>query len=223
MDCGVLLEELAGTDALQNPYTLRYRDAGRKRNEGVHMIRRNFNFKDVDIIVVPALGDTLFEYGAIRLGEYRMTVLWGPYQMVYKAIDMVFGTLKVHTMDSISRLRRVRYPSRGQAPAVSASRLNSDYRINQWKHTQEIIKKLKQILPITSIRIVGSFTTKKETPGDIDCIIFIKTEEKSQNAKWAIDLTIAPDNDYGKKVLFETEEWVKQKYGIKKSPTIKLI
>ena len=101
--------------------------------------------------------------------------------------------------------------------------LNSQYRINQWEHAEEILRKLRKILPVTSVHIVGSFTTGKKTPGDIDCIVFIKTEEKSKNNKWAMDLTIAPDNDYGKQVLLETEEWVERKYGIKKSPTIKLV
>lgn len=81
---------------------------------------------------------------------------------------------------------------------------------------------MEKFLTIKAIYLVGSFTTQKKSPGDIDVIIYVETEEKLKNSKWAIDFMISPNNAYGKKVLTETEEWVKKKYGLKKSPTIKL-
>ena len=100
--------------------------------------------------------------------------------------------------------------------------LNSEFRSNQWRQAEKFLKLIEKALPIKSIYLVGSFTTKKKTPGDIDIIVYLETKEKLENSKWAIDFTISPDNAYGKKVLQETEEWVKRKYGIKKSLTIKL-
>lgn len=40
--------------------------------------------------------------------------------------------------------------------------------------------------------------------------------------KWAVDLTIAPDNKYGRSVLKDSDKWVKEKYGLGKSMTIKI-
>lgn len=101
--------------------------------------------------------------------------------------------------------------------------LKTKYRREMWKQSQEIVKKLTEVLPITSVHVLGSFTTKKERPADVDFIVFCKTKEKKKSAKWSADITIAPDNDYGKFVLEDADKWVKEKYGLKKSTTIRII
>jgi len=53
--------------------------------------------------------------------------------------------------------------------------------------------------------------------------VFYKTKETKKHAQWSADITIAPDNKYGKWVLEDADKWVKEKYGLKKSLTIKLI
>ena len=81
---------------------------------------------------------------------------------------------------------------------------------------------MEKTLPIKSIYLLGSFVTKKKTPGDIDIIVYVETKENKNNSKWAIDFTIAPNNLYGKKVLEETDVWMKKKYVLKKSEKIRL-
>ena len=83
------------------------------------------------------------------------------------------------------------------------------------------MSKLEKILPISSVHVLGSFTTKKTRPADVDFIVFVKTKEKG-NKKWAVDLTIAPDNEYGNSVLKDSDKWVKEKYGLRKSTTVKI-
>ncbi len=90
-----------------------------------------------------------------------------------------------------------------------------------WMGAGEILHALKNVLPVSSVHVLGSFTTKKTRPADVDFIVFVKTKEKGQR-KWAVDFTIAPDNKYGKFVLKDADKWVKEKYGLKKSTTIKL-
>lgn len=46
--------------------------------------------------------------------------------------------------------------------------LQSKYRKEMWKHAQNIIKKLRKDLPISSVYLLGSFTTKKKRPADVD-------------------------------------------------------
>lgn len=91
-----------------------------------------------------------------------------------------------------------------------------------WRRTQEIIEKIEKMLPVTSIHVLGSFTTKKTRPADVDFIVFCKTKESKERAAWSVDLTIAPDNEYGTFVLEDADQWVKEKYGLKKSTTIRL-
>ena len=90
-----------------------------------------------------------------------------------------------------------------------------------WAGAEKILHALEKVLPVSSVHVLGSFTTKKTRPADVDFIVFVKTKEKSHR-KWAVDLTIAPDNKYGRFVLKDSDKWVKEKYGLKKSTTIKL-
>lgn len=85
-----------------------------------------------------------------------------------------------------------------------------------WEHTKEIIEKIEKILPVTSIHILGSFTTKKSRPADVDFMVLCKTKENKKTDKWSIDLAIAPDNEYGAYVLEDADKWVKEKYGLEK-------
>lgn len=99
--------------------------------------------------------------------------------------------------------------------------LNSKRRKVMWKNSQQVLKKLEKILPISSIYLLGSFTTAKRRPQDIDTIILLKT--KSNNGEnWAVDFQLVPDNEYGEWMLNECRKWMKYKYGARKSAIIKL-
>lgn len=75
--------------------------------------------------------------------------------------------------------------------------LKSEYRKEMWENSKKIIKKIKKTLPISSAHLLGSFTTKKRRPADVDFILLLKLKEKNENSKWSVDLVLAPDNKYG--------------------------
>lgn len=100
--------------------------------------------------------------------------------------------------------------------------LKTQYRKEMWKNSEPVLKKLEKILPISEIYLLGSFTTAKVRPQDIDVIIFLKTKPKNKKEVWSVDFQLVPDNEYGKWMLKESEKWVKRKYGAKKSAVIKL-
>ena len=107
-------------------------------------------------------------------------------------------------------------------PTIPKELLNSKYRKEMWKHYKKVVKKLEKILPISAIHMLGSFTTAKIRPQDIDVVIFLKTKPTKKNEKWSVDFQLVPDNRYGKWMLDESTKWMKHKYGAKKSRLIKL-
>jgi len=100
--------------------------------------------------------------------------------------------------------------------------LNSRHRNELWKNADKIIKKLENVLPISSVYLRGSFAAQKKRPADVDFIILLKTKETNPRAKWSVDFVIVPDNKYGAFVLDDATKWMKQKYGAKNSAVIKL-
>lgn len=100
--------------------------------------------------------------------------------------------------------------------------LNSRYRKEMWKNSVSILKKLEKVLPVESAYLLGSFTTKKKRPADVDVILILKIKGSRENEKWSLDFVVAPQNDYGKFVVEDAQKWMKQKYGIKKSAFVKL-
>lgn len=100
--------------------------------------------------------------------------------------------------------------------------LDTKYRKELLKKLQKTIKKLEKVLPISSIYLLGSFTTAKRRPQDIDIIVLLKTKSKNKNEEWSIDFQLVPDNKYGGWMLSECKKWMKYKYGLKKSAVIKL-
>lgn len=100
--------------------------------------------------------------------------------------------------------------------------INTKYREEMWNNAQKILKSLEKILPISSAYLLGSFTTPKKRPADVDFILLLKIKENKKNSKWSVDLVLAPENKYGDFVLNDAKKWMKQKYGAKKSAVIKL-
>lgn len=99
--------------------------------------------------------------------------------------------------------------------------ISSRYRKEMWDNATAILKKLEKVIPITEAYILGSFTTKKSRPADVDFILLLKTSLQ-KNAKWSLDLVFAPDNAYGKFILEDADKWVKEKYGLNKSTMIRI-
>jgi hypothetical protein len=100
--------------------------------------------------------------------------------------------------------------------------LTSKYRKEMWKNVERTIKKIDSTMKISSIKVIGSFTTKKRRPADVDFLILLTTKNKKKNEKWSCDLVISPDNKYGRKVEEDALKWMKQKYGSNKFKAINL-
>lgn len=100
--------------------------------------------------------------------------------------------------------------------------LSSRYRREMWRNTSRIVKKIEKTLPISSAHLLGSFTTKKKRPADVDVILLLKTKDENANGNWSLDLVIVPDNKHGDLVVEDAKKWMKQKYGAKKSAFIQL-
>src|SRR3989344_6046149 len=92
--------------------------------------------------------------------------------------------------------------------------LNSPYRRELWENSKGFIRKVEKIIPISSLHLLGSFTTKKKRPADVDFILLLKTN-KNNNSNWSVDIVLAPDNKHGDFILEDAKKWMKQKYGAK--------
>jgi hypothetical protein len=99
--------------------------------------------------------------------------------------------------------------------------LRSAYRKEAWQNAQSILLAMKNILPITEVHLLGSFTTKKKRPADVDFILLLKTK-KRRKTQWSLDVVVAPDSRHGQLVLDDAKKWMKQKYGAKKSMVLRL-
>ncbi|HEY4523258.1 MAG TPA: hypothetical protein VJK04_00070 [Candidatus Paceibacterota bacterium] len=99
--------------------------------------------------------------------------------------------------------------------------LKSSYRREMWVNAENIIRKIEKVLPISSMHLMGSFSSTKRRPADVDFIVMLKASTKLKNAKWSLDLVIAPDNEHGKALLEDNKKWMKQKYGAKKSGVLR--
>ena len=99
--------------------------------------------------------------------------------------------------------------------------LSNKYRKETWKAVSEVIKNVQKVLPISSLEIMGSFTTKKKRPADVDFIVLLKTKKNSK-LKWSIDFVMAPDNKHGEEVSKDARKWMGQKYGKRNFELVKL-
>lgn len=101
--------------------------------------------------------------------------------------------------------------------------LNTKQRREMWKNAKIVLGKIEKVLPVSSVHLLGSFTTAKIRPQDVDVIVLVSTKSKGKKKeKWLVDFQIVPDNDYGEWMLEECRKWMKHKYGAKKSAVIKL-
>lgn len=100
--------------------------------------------------------------------------------------------------------------------------IKSRYRKEMWKNSEMIIKALESIVPVSSIHLRGSFTTRKRRPADVDFIVLLKTGKSSSKSRWSVDFVVVPDNKYGDEVVKDATIWMKQKYGSRNSAVVRL-
>ena len=122
----------------------------------------------------------------------------------------------------ISNPKNLIFKSTFQNSLLPKKLLTSRYRQEMWGKAQRILKKLEKTLPISSAYLLGSFTTKKRRPNDVDCILLLQMKENNKSSKWSVDIVFAPENRYGRYILDDVRTWMKQKYGSKKSAVIRL-
>lgn len=105
---------------------------------------------------------------------------------------------------------------------IPAILLRSKYRKRMWEESSKILRKLEKVIPIEEAYVLGSFTTKKSRPADVDFMILLKVKESDPEATWSVDLVIGPNNSYGKFVQEDAEKWVRQKYHLKGYTMVRL-
>ena len=106
--------------------------------------------------------------------------------------------------------------------AVPRRLLRSKYRKTLWSQAQQVLQALERSIPVSRAYVLGSFTTKKRRPADVDLIILLQTPKKSRAKNWSVDLVLTSEGDHGNWVLEDARKWMKQKYGARKSAVIKV-
>lgn len=89
--------------------------------------------------------------------------------------------------------------------------LNNDYRKYIWEKSKDLIKKISTVIDIETVTVIGSFTTRKERPADVDFIIMVKTKEKNED--WSTDIQFVPSTKFGAETIMDAEKWMEEKYG----------
>ena len=93
--------------------------------------------------------------------------------------------------------------------------LTSKYRKDMWREVLPALKKMIRVLPVQEIHVIGSFSSKKRRPADVDFMVLFKVKPVSKNVKWSFDFVVAPNNAHGQFVYDDVKTWMKQKYGSK--------
>lgn len=89
--------------------------------------------------------------------------------------------------------------------------INNDYRKQMWEKSLDLLQKISKVLEIEKVIVVGSFTTKKERPADVDFQVLIKVKDIEEN--WSTDFQFVPNNQFGDEIVEDAKKWVAEKYG----------
>jgi hypothetical protein len=89
--------------------------------------------------------------------------------------------------------------------------LDNEYRKLIWDKSKQLIGKISTVIDIDKVVVLGSFTTKKERPADVDFIVMIKTKDSSED--WSTDIQFVPSTKFGEKTIADAEKWMEEKYG----------
>jgi hypothetical protein len=100
--------------------------------------------------------------------------------------------------------------------------LLSKYRRDMWKKVEPNLKKMIKHLPVEEVYAMGSFSSKKRRPADIDFMVLFKTKSNQKTEKWSFDFVVAPNNKHGEFVFEDVRKWMRQKYGAKNFEIIKI-
>lgn len=101
--------------------------------------------------------------------------------------------------------------------------LSNAYRKNMWAKAVPNLQKMLKVLPVEKVYVMGSFSTKKKRPADVDFLVLFKTKSKSLKEKWSFDFVVMPDNEHGQVVFDDVKKWMRQKYGKKKFEITRIV
>lgn len=91
-----------------------------------------------------------------------------------------------------------------------------------WAQVVPNLKKMIKHLPVEEVYVMGSFSSKKKRPADIDFMVLFKTKDAQKNEKWSFDFVVAPNNKHGETVFEDVRKWMQQKYGKKNFEIMKI-
>lgn len=86
----------------------------------------------------------------------------------------------------------------------------SEYRKLMWEKSRELVDKISNVVDIEKIILLGSFTTNKERPADVDFIVMVKTKDTED---WSTDIQFVPSNKFGDETIEDAKKWMEEKYG----------
>lgn len=86
----------------------------------------------------------------------------------------------------------------------------SEYRKLMWEKSRELVSKISNVVDIEKIILLGSFTTNKERPADVDFIVMVKTKDTED---WSTDIQFVPSNKFGDETILDAKKWMEEKYG----------
>lgn len=89
-----------------------------------------------------------------------------------------------------------------------AGLLESKRRRVMWANASDLIRRVCEVLPVKRIVVLGSFTTDKPRPADVDFIVLLGME-----GDWDADVVFVPDNEHGRSVEGDARKWMAEKYG----------
>lgn len=89
--------------------------------------------------------------------------------------------------------------------------LGTPYRRRVWEKSMEILEKVSSVIDIDGAVVLGSFTTEKERPADVDFIVMVRTKDEEED--WSTDMQFVPNNAQGRSVVEDARRWMEEKYG----------
>jgi hypothetical protein len=80
-----------------------------------------------------------------------------------------------------------------------------------WQKSKELVDKISSVIDVEKIIVLGSFTTEKQRPADVDFQILVKTKDEKED--WSTDIQFVPNNKFGEEIIKDAEKWMIEKYG----------
>jgi len=91
------------------------------------------------------------------------------------------------------------------------SLITNEYRRLMWNKSKDIISKISSVIEVKKVIILGSFTTLKPRPADVDFIMMIQTKDTEDD--WSTDVQFVPSSKFGEASINDAKLWMEEKYG----------